>query len=71
MEEIMKWLSTNKEWFFSGIGVLLFSFIIKIFCNFFNRKKEKTINQVQKSGNKSINVQSARDININSRDKEK
>jgi hypothetical protein len=61
----MEWLSENKEWVFSGIGVvaitLLISFII------WTIKKKNTasgIIQNQTSGDNSMNYQSGRDIHI-------
>jgi len=41
-----KWLKDNKEWVFSGIGVLIFSIVISIvFLNSSEKKEiEKTIN---------------------------
>ncbi|WP_020531888.1 hypothetical protein [Flexithrix dorotheae] len=55
MEEIIQWLSSNKEWLFSGLGVAVFTLIGGIF--FKNKKKGKSPNN-QTSGDKSpiINV---------------
>lgn len=55
----MQWILDNKEWLFSGIGVL----IISVFLGFIFRKKTD-IKQTQKSGKNSTNYQSGRDINI-------
>lgn len=53
----MDWIIENKEWIFSGIGVLLISGLIGI-INYFKRKKsvkrERVVNQ---SGEKSIYVE--------------
>ena len=54
MTEIFKWIANNKEWVFSGIGVLIISLIIGIII-----KKNHTIIMKQKSGNNSINIQSS------------
>ena len=45
------------------------NFLKSTFKKFF--KKEKVVNQVQKSGAYSINMQSARDINLNLDGKER
>lgn len=66
MEAIINWLSNNKEWFFSGAGVLILGFILKMIF----KDKDRTANQIQKSGKKSINIQSGRDVNVNSRNKD-
>lgn len=48
----------NKEWLFSGLGIVILSIIFKVFFNKNNNK------QIQKSGKKSTNYQSGKDINI-------
>lgn len=54
---MMDWIIENKEWIFSGIGVLLISGLIGI-INCFRRKRsvkrERVVNQ---SGEKSIYVE--------------
>jgi hypothetical protein len=61
----MEWLSENKEWVFSGIGVvaitLLLSFIIWIVKK---KNTESGIIQNQTSGDNSKNYQSGNDIHI-------
>jgi hypothetical protein len=48
----------NKEWLFSGLGIVILSIFFKVFFNKNNNK------QIQKSGKKSTNYQSGKDINI-------
>jgi hypothetical protein len=48
----------NKEWLFSGLGIVILSIFFKVFFNKDNNK------QIQKSGKKSTNYQSGKDINI-------
>ena len=56
----MNWLLHNKEWIFSGIGV----FIIALIINWLNRPpKNKKVNQRQKSGDNSVNIQIGGDFN--------
>lgn len=54
---MMHWINDNKEWFFSGVGVVIISGIFKLI---FDRKKDtegKSITYTQHSGNNSTNVQ--------------
>ncbi|MET0529370.1 MAG: hypothetical protein ABW003_13730 [Microvirga sp.] len=70
MQSIIDWISSNKEWFFSGIGVAIFS-AIGIFAKIIMNKKDKNLsgnNQYQKSGSYSRNVQIGT-INKNVKDK--
>ncbi|WP_088227386.1 hypothetical protein [Desulfosporosinus sp. FKB] len=57
----MKWMLDNKEWLFSGIGVVICGYILKYFIK---NKQEKTFSQ--KSGHHSNNYQCSESININS-----
>lgn len=59
----MQWFIDNKEWFFSGAGIFLISFLIGMFF-----KKRSSIKQTQKSGDNSTNYQSAGDINMGHKD---
>jgi hypothetical protein len=47
----MNWIIQNKEWLFSGIGVLIITLFIK------KSSKPKKIKQKQKSGANSTNIQ--------------
>lgn len=58
---MLTWLINNKEWVFSGIGVLILSTII----GFFVKQKTSTI-QKQKSGDNGINIQSTGSVTISS-----
>ncbi len=50
----MEWLSDNKEWIFSGIGVFIIGGLVKWL---FNRNTAKSYKMKQKSGDNSINIQ--------------
>ncbi|HEA30194.1 MAG TPA: hypothetical protein ENH91_09400 [Leeuwenhoekiella sp.] len=56
---MIDWIIENKEWLFSGIGVLLISLILKLI--FRKRKPE----QIQKGGKNSKNYQAGKNIKIN------
>ncbi|SMG34604.1 hypothetical protein [Fibrobacter sp. UWB13] len=58
MENILNCISENKEWLFSGLGIVLLGWIVKII--FFRNKPT----QVQKSGKDSINIQAGGDVHI-------
>jgi hypothetical protein len=48
--KLLNWIISNKEWFFSGVGVAIIGFIIKhLNC----KAKNQTIN----SGKNSTNIQ--------------
>ena len=63
MENILAWVGSNKEWLFSGIGVLIISTVITLFIR--HRKSSK---QIQKSGSNSVNIQVGGNLNISSKD---
>ena len=56
----MAWLVDNKEWLFSGGGVVLVAWIIRIIF----KKRQATSIQTIRSGHDSTNVQAGRDINV-------
>jgi len=62
-ELIVKWILSNKEWLFSGIGV---TFILGVISYFFQKKS--SINQSQKSGNNSYNIQAGGNLEVNFKD---
>jgi hypothetical protein len=59
----MQWMIDNKEWLFSGAGIFFITILISVFAS-----KKRGIKQIQKSGSKSKNYQSAGDINIGRKD---
>lgn len=59
---MLNWLNENKEWLFSGGGVALFGWIG---TRIFKRKSNGNNNQRIKTGEKSKNYQSGRDLIIN------
>ena len=56
---MFQWILENKEWLFSGIGVIAIGFLIRLIA-----KNASTSKQVQKAGKNSENYQAGRDINI-------
>jgi hypothetical protein len=58
-DQILQIILSNKEWLFSGIGVVIIGLILGVFF-----KKKTGSSQIIKSGDSSNNVQAGRDINI-------
>lgn len=64
MQEKLQWVLNNKEWLFSGAGLLIFTFIIFIIKLLFRSKKNGNKSNKQKlfmftfgSNNKAKNTQ--------------
>lgn len=57
----MEWINENKEWIFSGVGVIVISAIINAI---FKGKKRKRLTQNQNSGKNSTNIQAGGDIKL-------
>jgi predicted tellurium resistance membrane protein TerC len=54
---MMHWINENKEWLFSGVGLVVLGWIFNLI---FNKKKDKKENGntfTQSSGDNSTNVQ--------------
>ena len=52
---MLEWISNNKEWFLSGVGVFLLTIVSGIVKNLFSRKNNnRTINI---KGDKSVYVE--------------
>jgi hypothetical protein len=61
-QSLWSWLTDNKDWVFSGIGVA----VMGLLCRWlFARKKSA---QTQMSGNNSTNIQAGGDIHIGAKD---
>ncbi|MDW1675082.1 MULTISPECIES: hypothetical protein [unclassified Vibrio] len=58
---MVQWIMDNKEWFLSGAGVAMATFVASLLLK---KRKDKITNQTQIGGDSSSNYQSARDINI-------
>lgn len=60
MEELWAWVIKNKEWLFSGIGVVVIGWIVQLIFKKSNSSSTQTI----RSGDGSTNVQGGRDVNV-------
>jgi type VI protein secretion system component VasK len=67
----MHWITENKEWLFSGVAVAVPLAVIGWFLARAKRRSEKRIEQKQKSGSGSINIQVGRDISVNGKRKKR
>lgn len=65
MEAMLAWLVSNKEWLFSGGGVVLVSWVGRIL---FKRMQDSST-QTIRSGGSSNNVQAGRDVYIGTKNK--
>jgi len=63
LEALWAWVVSNKEWLFSGIGVMVFTLIAQVIFKKTNASSTQTI----RSGDGSTNVQGGRDVNIGTR----
>lgn len=60
MEEFLAWIFNNKEWLFSGAGLVVLTCLLR----FVFKKKSGSTTQTIHSGNRSTNLQAGGDINI-------
>ena len=58
----MGWIIENKEWLFSGIGIIVVGWIFK------SRKSKKPLQKI-KSGNYSNNIQGGKNVEVSIGDK--
>ena len=60
MEALLNWVIKNKEWLFSGAGLVVITWIGRhIF-----KKTHASTTQTIHSGDRSINVQAGQDVSI-------
>lgn len=62
LTSLVGWLGTNKQWVFSGIGVVITAAIIKLFI------RSSGVSQTQKSGNNSKSFMAGRDMKVTDKD---
>ncbi len=59
MKTIVSWIVTNKEWLFSGAGIVVIAGVVRwIF-----KKSRNSSRQTIRAGDGSTNVQAGRDVN--------
>ena len=62
MDSLWEWIVGNKEWLFSGAGLVLLASIWRVIY----RRKKAGPSQKIRSGRNSTNVQAGRDIRVES-----
>lgn len=60
LDEVNAWVVDNKEWLFSGVGVMLLAWVGRIILKRVQAEPSQTI----RSGEGSTNIQSGRDAII-------
>ena len=60
LEDLWAWIIKNKEWLFSGIGVMTLIWVIKLIF----KKSNASSTQIIRSGDGSTNVQGGRDVDV-------
>lgn len=60
MEDFVAWVINNKEWLFSGVGLVVVAWVGRLVF----KKTYASSTQTIRSGDSSTNVQSGRDVNI-------
>lgn len=65
MEKIVPWVIDNKEWLFSGVGVVVVVWIGRLIF----KKRYTSSTQTIRSGDSSTNVQAGRDVSIGTKKK--
>ena len=65
MNEIVDWVVNNKEWLFSGVGIVVVAWIWRLF----QKRKEGSVSQEIHAGDGSTNVQAGRDVEFTAKSK--
>jgi len=60
LEEFVSWIIDNKDWLFSGAGVVVVLWALRLIF----KKTFKSSSQIIRSGNNSTNIQAGRDVKI-------
>ncbi len=60
MEELVAWIVDNKQWLFSGAGLVVLAWIGRVIF----KKKYASSTQTIRSGDGSTNVQAGRDVSV-------
>ena len=63
MEDFVAWVIDNKEWLFSGVGLVFVAWVGRLIF----KKTYASSRQAIRSGDGSTNVQAGRDVNIATR----
>jgi len=67
MTEFLDWLDTNKEWVFSGVGLIVIAAVVKLIILPFWKNRDGGTKMEQHGGTGSSNIQSSGTVNIDNR----
>ena len=65
MEEFVTWVIDNKQWLFSGAGLVIVAWMGRLIF----KKRYASSTQTIRSGDTSTNVQAGRDVSIGTKKK--
>lgn len=65
MENFVAWVIDNKEWLFSGVGLVVVAWVGRLIF----KKTCTSSTQTIRSGDSSTNIQAGRDIHIGIKEK--
>ena len=65
MDAFSIWLNDNKEWLFSGVGLMVIAGIVRLLL----KRRQISSSQTIRSGDSSTNVQAGRDAYIGTKKK--
>lgn len=65
MEDLVAWVIDNKDWLFSGAGIAIVAWIGRLIF----KKTCASSSQKIRAGDRSVNVQAGRDVNISTKKK--
>jgi len=65
LEEFVAWVIDNKQWLFSGVGLVVVAWVGRLIF----KKRYASSTQTIRSGDSSTNVQAGRDVNIGTKKK--
>jgi|GEM_PF-585551 len=60
LEKFIDWVVNNKEWLFSGVGLVVLTWMGRLIY----KKNFVSSSQTIRAGDSSTNIQAARDINV-------
>jgi len=60
LEEFVGWVIDNKQWLFSGVGLVVIAWVVRLIF----RKRYASSTQTIRSGDSSTNVQAGRDVSV-------
>ena len=63
LKEFVAWVLVNKQWLFSGAGLMVIAWIGRLIF----KKRHASSTQTIRSGDSSTNVQAGRDVSIGSK----